>query len=310
MEIEPGLRTDVAVGRILERLRAAVLSTVDGAVRGADPEPLHDLRVAVRRARSVLSQVRGVVPKARVRPLKRDLRWLASVTGPCRDLDVLLDDLAVAGEGRSQFLAAGFGELREAADGQRRRTHAVLVLALEDARFSALLELWEALARTAREGGGSGPRAGAPVEETAGRCILRAHRRLVEHGLAPGGGPPDEQLHRVRIDAKKLRYLLDLFGSLYPRQELRALLHDLKGLQDILGRHHDTVVQESWLEDLVGRAGPSRSAAAAALVFRGWLVARRERFRHRFGPAFAVLAGPGWEARLRELVSRGRPPVS
>ena len=61
-----------------------------GIIDDIDSEFLHDFRVAVRRTRSLLGQIRYVLPKRRVTRFKRDFAWLGEVTGPARDMDVYL----------------------------------------------------------------------------------------------------------------------------------------------------------------------------------------------------------------------------
>jgi CHAD domain-containing protein len=70
---------------------------------------------------------------------------------------------------------------------------------------------------------------------------------VVKRGSRLGSDPPAQALHRLRIDAKKLRYLLEFFASLYPEKTIGRLVKELKQLQDILGGFNDTEVQQSWL---------------------------------------------------------------
>ena len=55
-----------------------------------DSEFLHDYRVAVRRTRSALSQIKDVLPEDKVEHFKTEFGWLGQMTGPTRDLDVYL----------------------------------------------------------------------------------------------------------------------------------------------------------------------------------------------------------------------------
>ena len=67
-----------------------------------DTEFLHDFRVALRRTRSLLGQIRDVFPAAAVEHFSSEFSWIGRLTGPPRDLDVLL----LALRGRSRDIAA------------------------------------------------------------------------------------------------------------------------------------------------------------------------------------------------------------
>ena len=61
-----------------------------GVRRGLDGEFLHDFRASVRRTRSLLTQLdRVFAPDAAAR-FRREFKWLGSLTGTVRDLDVYL----------------------------------------------------------------------------------------------------------------------------------------------------------------------------------------------------------------------------
>ena len=93
--IEPDQRSDTAVRHILIHLLDTLQANIDAVLEDLDPEPLHDLRVAARRTRSALSAFKSVLPNAVVAEFVLGFKWLGSVTGPCRDLDVHLIEIGV-----------------------------------------------------------------------------------------------------------------------------------------------------------------------------------------------------------------------
>jgi CHAD domain-containing protein len=113
---------------------------------------------------------------------------------------------------------------------------------------------------------------------------------MLKMGRAIGDDSPPEALHDLRKKGKELRYLLELFGSLYPDEVTKPLVKALKALQDTLGRFQDREVEADELrslrEELAGMEG-----GAAALMAMGRLVehlgaeqtAAREEFAERFG---------------------------
>jgi CHAD domain len=89
-ELERGTHSYVAAGVVLLPLADIAEANVQCVLDDVDTEFLHDLRVSVRRARSVLREVKGVhSPSPRAR-LRTELKWVQTVTGPLRDLDVQL----------------------------------------------------------------------------------------------------------------------------------------------------------------------------------------------------------------------------
>uniref|UniRef100_UPI0025F28486 CHAD domain-containing protein n=1 Tax=Nitratifractor sp. TaxID=2268144 RepID=UPI0025F28486 len=59
-----------------------------------------------------------------------------------------------------------------------------------------------------------------------------------------------EAYHKVRIEAKKLRYMLELFASILEPGAYEATLKQVKKIQEILGEHQDFMVQLTYLESL------------------------------------------------------------
>src|SRR5207245_990750 len=83
----------------LERIKLLLLAQLqeleahDPGVRlGTDPEDLHKFRVATRRTRAIERATRPLLGEA-LKPLSSDLKWLARLLGPVRDLDVLTERL-------------------------------------------------------------------------------------------------------------------------------------------------------------------------------------------------------------------------
>ena len=94
-----------------------------------------------------------------------------------------------------------------------------------------------------------GPRAGDPLGAVVASASHKAQRRPA--GPRPGdrAGHPAEQVHDLRKDAKKLRYLLECFASLLPTSRRKAFVKRLKALQDNLGEHQDAEVHVAELRD-------------------------------------------------------------
>ena len=89
-----GQSAGAAAEAVLARTHAIAEANLPGTLDDVDSEFLHDLRVAVRRARSLLRELKTVFPERELERLREDLKWVQLITGEARDLDVQLLDFA------------------------------------------------------------------------------------------------------------------------------------------------------------------------------------------------------------------------
>jgi len=205
----------MAVRQILVHLLDTLRGNVDGVIEDLDPEPLHDLRVATRRTRSALSTIKSVLPDSFDADFAPGFKWLGNVTGPCRDLDVHLIEM----EGFQRQLELSDGSLdplRQLLEELRRDEHLRVCESLDSERFRNLIEEWDEALHSETETEPEPSHARRPVIDLAGRKIHKAYRRFVRRGAKLADDAPEKAFHRLRIDAKKLRYLLEFFSDLYP----------------------------------------------------------------------------------------------
>ncbi len=233
---------------VLVDLGDAVVAQWDGAATGEQPDHVHDLRIALRRSRSVLRGAGGVLP-AVARDDALDLAGsLADRTGPVRDLDVQLadwDDTVAAVDADTQ---RALEPVRLLLVGRREQAQAELALALAEIGRDEWRARWGALVGRRTSRGGERPElARRPVGEVAARAVARAHRRVVRDGRAIDDRSPHDALHRLRKDAKRLRYLAEAFGPLVDDDQVRRYLRRVKPLLDHLGAHQDAVVHRAQL---------------------------------------------------------------
>ncbi|MEM7052571.1 MAG: CHAD domain-containing protein [Acidobacteriota bacterium] len=286
-----------ALGRLLEIVRIHR----DGTVRDLDSEFLHDLRVAVRRARSILSLLRDYLPKRPRQRLAAELKWLGGVTGPTRDLDVYLLKLDDYRAPLSAPVQGQLDPLLELLAKRRRQEQKRLARALRSQRFEALLERWQDFCEEPRK---EPETASLEVRETAGRLLRKARKRLLRKGRAISDESPDEALHRLRIDGKKLRYLLELFRSLFPASDMKRVLRALKGLQDVLGDFNDLCVHQQAIAELAAELDDANALMATGRLIEH-LAARAEGERQRFAERFADLDSPRLDEIFRRFEGRG-----
>jgi CHAD domain-containing protein len=303
--LEPDLRADQAMKRIYSRLRRAMLANVDGTKQQLDTEFLHDLRVAVRRTRAALSQVRGVFPDRVVLKYKREFRWLGAVTGPARDLDVFLLKFDTITEDVADADRPLLEPLRPFLAEQRARVQVDLVAALSSRRFGALLADWGKFLDAPVPARSSLPAASTQVIEVASARIWKRFRRILKEGRRIHGGTPAAALHEVRLDCKKLRYMMEMFRPLYPARDITLLIKALKRLQDNLGDFNDYEVQQGEVSSLAEQLHETGAASVPMLMAMGRLGATlrdgQDRERRAFHERFGEFAGQSTQQRFRTL---------
>lgn len=280
----------------------------EGTADHLDIEFLHDLRIAVRRTRSVLGEGRQVLDRELRRHLRAEFAWLGRLTGPARDFDVYFEEWdELTGElspASRRALLPVRGELAL----RREQEHQRVTEALRSERAATLrAEVRAWLERPALEVGG-GRRALAPLGKVVATRIAAAQAGVLEDGRAITAASPATDLHELRKDAKRLRYLLDSFGDLGGPKRRRRITRHLKQLQDNLGEHQDTQIQADELREVVtSLAGhePVAAATTAAVeeLARG-LESRQQAARAEFDERFAAYDQPGPQRELDKLLAR------
>ncbi|MGE0519279.1 MAG: CHAD domain-containing protein [Candidatus Binatia bacterium] len=235
-----GADTVAAATRKVLALHLARLRASDHAVRSAPTaEPLHDMRVAVRRMRSTLRLGRHAFPPRQRAALARELRWLGRELGRVRDLDVQRALLHARRDGTDPRRVRGLHGYGHHLTRRHAAARAALLAALDSRRYRQLLLALERATQTpARPPRG---RAAEPMAERARRAVKRASRRLLERGEALGELPEPDQLHALRIRVKRLRYTVEAIASLGGRTA-RVTVQSLTALQDALGSFNDSMV--------------------------------------------------------------------
>jgi CHAD domain-containing protein len=315
-----------AVATILLALLRGIQANVDGVLRDTDTEFLHDLRVAVRRTRAAIKLLADALglPGDQADRFAAEFKWLGDVTTPVRDLDVhLLDFHAVA----AQLAAAKEDDLvpfREFLVQRRAREFRALARALRSARFTQLMNEWQAALekvsgkREAPVRSAKRARATDKPVATAGTLATDrtrvAFRKVARRGGAITDASPAESLHDLRKRAKELRYALEFFASLHDKQAYGAVLGDLKRLQDCLGEFQDTEVQieeiRALAEAMLEAQAAPRGIVARAILAMGeittGLASRQSAARDAFARRFAGFADTEGQHRMAILLRGGQ----
>ena len=247
LQLQPRQRADEATRVILRSLLHVIKSNEEGIKNDIDTEFLHDFRVAIRRTRSALGQIKAVFPADVTARFRKDFAYLGSVTNRVRDLDVYLlhkepYTALLPAQIRSD-IAPLFAHLQR----ERARAFRILVRRLRSKTYADILNRWDAFLAQPPAPDASAANASRPILEVARQRIRRRCRSVVRLGTALLAETDGQQLHALRIACKKLRYVLEFFVSLFPGKKTASLVEHLRILQDNLGRWHDLAVQQEML---------------------------------------------------------------
>lgn len=295
-----------ALRRLLRTQLEVLVAERPKLVAPSNAEPLHDFRVALRRARSLLKEMGDALPSRATGRLAEELEWLGTATGPSRDLDVMLAALDARRKDLPDWVEEGLNPLRSMLSERRAEAAAELARTATGERLGRLLDALAVLSER-RPANARGPVAGhRPIGELAGERLAKAARRVVKRGKAIGTHSTAAERHRLRIACKRLRYLLEFFQPLYPPRTVAALIAALKRLQDLLGGSNDLEVEARQLR-VLARQVPAVEAVLAVGFLLAALETEQQQLETQFRPALRAFLGRHNQERLRRLTRAEEP---
>lgn len=294
---------------VFANLATTISANWQGTIDETDSEFLHDLRIAMRRTRTLLAVSKNVLPDAVLGHTRSEFAWLAGLTGAPRDLDVYLIEWSHYVDPLGADAARHLEPVRNLLERHCAEAHGELASALRSDRAAEVMNAWwrwltEPLAEPL--GNEEVPtQAGRPLGRVVAKRIGAAHNTLLERGRLIGAETPAEQVHDLRKDAKKLRYLLECFGSLLPEGDRKQYVKHLKALQDNLGEHQDAAVHVEMLQGLAfelsdADVSPETMVAIGRLTER--LDQQRLAARAEFAERFAYYDTPATQRALQAML--------
>ncbi|MET0087797.1 MAG: CHAD domain-containing protein [Sedimenticola sp.] len=271
-KLDPAQRADTVAKQIHLHLLNTLETNIPGTKADLDSEFLHDLRVATRRTRSALTQIKGVFSDEDVERFKSRLAWIGSITGPTRDMDVYLLGYEDYRDSLPEQFRKDLEPLHSFLVAHQKSEHQAMVRKINSPHFRVLLKEWRAFLEAPAPKKPVASNAAKPVVTVAGRRIYRVFERLLADGRAIQPDSPAEMLHELRKDCKKLRYLLEFFQSLYPQKRVKPLIKALKSLLDNLGEFQDLEVQADKLREFAHQMIEEGAVPADTLLAMGMLV--------------------------------------
>lgn len=218
-------------------------SNLRGAMEGRDAEYLHQMRVALRRLRVVLRMAEKILADVQLTALRKALGELAVALGRIREWDVFIADICAMPSGH-----AGLQELLASCRLQRAGCYATLFGAVQARELQGLLlrfaiwmnsTYWQQAVQAAPE-----------MRYFATHRLHQLARRYEKAGRDLHTLDA-QQLHVLRIHAKKLRYSAEFFATLYDTRKVKSYLAALGEVQELLGEINDIAVAHRLLDEQV-----------------------------------------------------------
>lgn len=290
--LQPEMPLSVAAALVLEVKLPEVLS-YEAAARSGDVDGIHDMRVAAKRLREALRVLLPGLPPAARKGLLRDVEALNDHLGQVRDRDVMGQFFAlVGGDSRGHLLQPLIAHLQA----EREKHFHKLLRFLDRLHDRGFAPFYAEVMAEMRER----PDAGQPSIHEFAAGAIGERLDAVEANWAACQTPYDvDPFHRQRIRVKKLKYALEPFLVLLPR-DIKQPYGLIAELQEVMGLIHDCDVQAEvlgeWLQS--HRPGPGLSVAQDSVAY--------ERRRHcaALWLLLRQMAAADWGAAVRACLPR------
>lgn len=237
---------------------------VDGAISDIDTEFLHQFRVSLRKVRSLISLLKKSLPQKTIDVLRPKLSLIAQKTNKLRDLDVFLLDETKYRKLLPDTFDKGLSELYTLIQKQRKAEQKKL------ARYFSSESYMNDMAACAEEL--SLPLvyetdiSRKPILKVAKKLLLNRYHKMFEISLGVSNQSADEDVHALRIEFKKFRYLIEFFIELLPKKEITSLVGDLKKIQAVLGDFNDYSTQIDFLKNYIDDDQIEMSKSLSGLI--------------------------------------------
>ncbi len=280
----------------IEANKAAILSN------DRDPERLHQLRVAMRKLRAIFSQMSPLFDEEWLQMHKERLATLMRKTGEKRDIDVYLLHVPLYKSMVSEKLHPGIDTLKEYLQHLSEEKEATLKQFLTSESFEQEIETLLRFATTEKREG-LAERAEGPVILEVKSSLRRRYKKILKKGGEIKADSEAHQYHMVRIDVKKLRYMMEFFASILDDKAYPVMLKKLKTIQTILGDHQDLDVQRSHLKAFAELPELHNEETVDAIrELRRTMEKLEKRKREEFREAFKEFAQT--QALFRKMICR------
>lgn len=273
VRFERGATTEHALRDVLRSCLTQISENRLAVLASEAPEGPHQLRVGLRRLRSAFRIFKPILNPATAAPLDTIARQIAAEAGALRDFDVLVDEIVQPIADKAPP-GVSFGALLAdltASRGADTRKTLVTHLQSEDVnRFLLDLAAYtEGRGWLDPENFGQTALLAQPIETFSGAALAKQWKKVNRYGKRIDDLSVPKR-HEMRKAMKKMRYGIEFFASLYPREDVKPLLKRMKKLQDVFGYLNDVAMAER-LPEMSKVQGDAAEEAATAIGFViGW----------------------------------------
>jgi len=271
LQLDPNLPSDLALKMIFRKLLSLMRANETGIKKDIDKEFLHDYRISVRKSRSALSQLKGVFLPEISRKFRGDLKVVGNATNYLRDLDVYLLSETKYTEMLPENLKECILPLFDYLKMRRKDELNNVVTYLNSPEYILFLQEWKTFIN-ADSATYAGTEANIPIIDSARTHIFKQYKRVIIDGTNCLNNNQGELMHSLRIECKKLRYLIEFFASLFPSEKIDQLVKQLKVLQDYLGDYNDLTIQQEYLIEMAMELPINNDKSKSSLIATGYLV--------------------------------------
>lgn len=275
----PRLDCGITAGEALAASASAacrqILWNWDAAVSGGGEETVHQLRVAARRLRVAMRVFQATRANERWVEIGDDAKGLIAATCETRDLDVLALDVVAPLERVME--RPDLTALRDLLDASRRQARADLLAALAEPRwvgFRAKLAVWPI--QVEQRIGVTDPDALDRAARKVGDKELKRIWKRIDDAAGMVDTLDVEQRHALRKDLRRLRYAVDLLGSLHEGRDTGRMVTEIRRLQLSLGHLNDLATARKLIDMAVIRDCADQSVQRAAGFVIGWHASKSE----------------------------------
>ncbi len=278
--VEPGMTTRQAYGALLAHCARQMAANQSAILIDQDASGIHQMRVAMRRLRSVHAALRPVLPPPGTADVVDQVKRMFRPLGTARDLDIFCTETMPTLQKEAAGVGPSLVPLAAAAQELRREAWARAISTVDDRAFTRmLLDLGHlsACVGAPDDGSATAPDTAKKDPALVAFAVSRLDRRYrqVLRQARDLKGMDDEARHDLRKRLKTLRYEAAFFAPLWPRDHVKAFVKPLKRLQDAFGVINDAATAASVARLAAERIGGDRAHEAAGFV-GGWYAARAD----------------------------------
>lgn len=240
-----------------------------------DPEGLHQLRVGIRRLRSLFVLYRPFLSPEMLEPVIDELAWVQERLGPARDWDVFVGE-TLARVRKAMPDEDSLTSLEQAATKMRAAHAGDSKAFVTDERYTLLLlRLFKALEQgnVLAEGDKAADKVLDKTIPAFAASVLDHHDSKVRKLASRVADLEIDDIHRLRLRVKKMRYAAEFFKSLFPAGKAKRRSKALAALQEALGAVNDAAVCADLLAQLTSASPEDQELRTAAGFVRGWYAA-------------------------------------